>query len=50
MSFADPVAALRDVRRALQPGGRINIVAWRRKLDNDWLHRATWSVRALAPG
>jgi SAM-dependent methyltransferase len=40
MFFANPVAALRNVRRALRPGGRLNMVVWRRKLDNDWLHRA----------
>jgi SAM-dependent methyltransferase len=40
MFFASPVAALRNVREALRPGGRLNIVVWRRKLDNEWLHRA----------
>lgn len=40
MFFASPVAALRNVREALCPGGRLNIVVWRRKLDNDWVHRA----------
>jgi SAM-dependent methyltransferase len=40
MFFANPVAALRNVRRALAPGGRLCMVVWRRKLDNEWLHRA----------
>ena len=40
MFFASPVAALRNVRRALVPGGRLCMVVWRRKLDNEWLHRA----------
>ncbi|HEX3608400.1 MAG TPA: class I SAM-dependent methyltransferase [Solirubrobacterales bacterium] len=40
MFFANPVAAMRNVRRAMAPGGRLCIVVWRRKLDNDWLHRA----------
>ena len=40
MFFANPVAALRNVRRALVPGGRLCMVVWRQKLDNDWLHRA----------
>jgi SAM-dependent methyltransferase len=40
MFFANPVVALRNVREALRPGGRLNMVVWRRKLDNDWLHRA----------
>ena len=40
MFFANPVAALRNVRHALVPGGRLCMVVWRRKLDNDWVHRA----------
>jgi SAM-dependent methyltransferase len=39
MFFASPVAALRNVRTALVPGGRLCMIVWRRKLDNDWLHR-----------
>ena len=45
MFFANPVAALRNVRRALRPGGRLNTVVWRRKLDNDWLHRGETLVQ-----
>ena len=40
MFFANPVHALRNVRAALAPGGRLCMVVWRRKLDNDWMHRA----------
>lgn len=40
MFFASPVAALRNVRAALEPGGRLCMVVWRRKLDNEWVHRA----------
>jgi SAM-dependent methyltransferase len=40
MFFANPVIALRNVRSALVPGGRLCMVVWRRKLDNEWLHRA----------
>jgi ubiquinone/menaquinone biosynthesis C-methylase UbiE len=40
MFFANPVAALRNVREALEPGGRLCMVVWRRKLDNEWVHRA----------
>jgi len=39
MFFASPVAALRNVREALVPGGRLCMIVWRRKLDNEWLHR-----------
>ena len=40
MFFANPVVALRHVREALAPGGQLNMVVWRRKLDNEFLHRA----------
>ncbi|MGN6588112.1 MAG: class I SAM-dependent methyltransferase [Solirubrobacterales bacterium] len=40
MFFANPVAALRNVRQALVPGGRFTAVVWRRKLDNEWVRRA----------
>ncbi|MDX6636362.1 MAG: hypothetical protein QOF06_2565 [Solirubrobacterales bacterium] len=40
MFFANPVAALRNVAGALKPGGRLCAVVWRRKLDNEWVHRA----------
>jgi len=46
MFFDNPVAALRNVRRALVPGGRFCAVVWRRKLDNDWLHRAEEVVKS----
>jgi SAM-dependent methyltransferase len=44
MFFANPVAALRNVRRALAPGGQLCMVVWRRKLDNEWVHRAEVTV------
>ena len=40
MFFANPVQALRNVRQALAPGGRLCVVVWRRKLDNEWVSRA----------
>jgi ubiquinone/menaquinone biosynthesis C-methylase UbiE len=40
MFFANPVQALRNVRGALVPGGRLCAVVWRRKLDNEWVRRA----------
>jgi SAM-dependent methyltransferase len=40
MFFANPVQALRNVREALTPGGRLCAVVWRRKLDNEWVSRA----------
>jgi ubiquinone/menaquinone biosynthesis C-methylase UbiE len=44
MFFANPVAALRNVREALAPGGRLCMVVWRRKLDNPWLQRSEVAV------
>ena len=40
MFFANPVQALRNIRSALAPGGRLCAVVWRRKDDNDWVRRA----------
>jgi ubiquinone/menaquinone biosynthesis C-methylase UbiE len=40
MFFAGPVPAMRNVRVALAPGGRLAMVVWRRKTENDWLYRA----------
>jgi SAM-dependent methyltransferase len=40
MFFANPVQALRNVCKALTPGGRLCAVVWRRKLDNEWVSRA----------
>jgi len=40
MFFANPVAALRNVREALVPGGGLVMVVWRAKVENDWLYRA----------
>ncbi len=44
MFFARPVVALRNVREALAPGGLLNMVVWRRKLDNEFMHRAEMVV------
>jgi SAM-dependent methyltransferase len=40
MFFDNPVAALRNIREAMAPGGRFCAVVWRRKLDNPWVLRA----------
>jgi hypothetical protein len=39
MFFANPVAALRNVRKALVPGGRLAIAVWRSKVENDCFYR-----------
>lgn len=40
MFFANPVAALRNVRSALAPEATLNMVVWRQKPDNEWMYRA----------
>jgi ubiquinone/menaquinone biosynthesis C-methylase UbiE len=47
MFFASPVAALRNVRRALVPGGRLTMVVWRRRIDNEWIYRAQQIVEKI---
>ncbi len=47
MFFANPVAAMRNVRRSLVPGGRLAMVVWRRREDNDWLYRAQRIVEEI---
>jgi SAM-dependent methyltransferase len=39
MFFANPVAALRNVRKALVPGALLVMVVWRSKEENEWLYR-----------
>ncbi len=47
MFFANPVAALRNVRKSLVPGGKILMVVWRRRTDNEWLYRAQTIVEGI---
>ncbi len=47
MFFTSPVAALRNVREALGPGGMLAMVVWRRRIDNDWLYRAQQIVEGI---
>jgi SAM-dependent methyltransferase len=37
MFFADPVAAFRNLHRALVPGGRLAFACWRAARDNEWM-------------
>jgi SAM-dependent methyltransferase len=47
MFFISPVAALRNVRKSLVPGGTLTMVVWRRREDNVWLYRAQQIVEAI---
>ena len=49
MFFANPVAAMRNVRNALTEGGRLCIVVWRRREENPWLYVAEQVVKPLLP-
>ncbi len=47
MFFASPVAALKNLRSVLAPGGRVCLVVWRKREDNAWIHVAETIVRDL---
>jgi ubiquinone/menaquinone biosynthesis C-methylase UbiE len=47
MFFVSPVAALRNVRKSLVPGGQLTMVVWRRREDNLWLYRAQQIVEGI---
>jgi SAM-dependent methyltransferase len=47
MFFISPVAALRNVRESLVPGGKLVMVVWRRREDNLWMYRAQQIVEAI---
>jgi ubiquinone/menaquinone biosynthesis C-methylase UbiE len=49
MFFQNPVAALRNVRKSLAPGGRLSIVVWRKREDNPWLYVAEQIARRFIP-
>ncbi|HUF86196.1 MAG TPA: class I SAM-dependent methyltransferase [Thermohalobaculum sp.] len=49
MFFENPVAAMRNVRRALKPGGRFVMIVWRRIEDNPWLGAAKAVALAHLP-
>ncbi len=49
MFFMMPGAALRNVRKALKPGGELTMIVWRRREENPWLHEAELRVRELVP-
>jgi SAM-dependent methyltransferase len=47
MFFASPVAALRNVHAALEPGSRFVFVVWRKREDNPWMYVAEQLVKPL---
>jgi SAM-dependent methyltransferase len=49
MFFADPTAAFANVRKALKPGGRLALAAFRAREENRWVVEPTAAVRDLLP-
>ena len=49
MFFMMPGAAMRNIRKALKPGGVFTQVVWRKREDNPWLHEAELRVREIVP-
>jgi SAM-dependent methyltransferase len=47
MFFASPVFALRNIRKALVPGGKLCMVVWRKKEFNECFYSAELVVREL---
>ena len=47
MFFLSPVAALRNVRESLVPGGKLVMAVWRRREDNLWMYRAQQIVEEI---
>lgn len=49
MFFTLPGAAMRNIRSHLAPGGRLDMIVWRKREDNPWLHTAELAVREIVP-
>jgi SAM-dependent methyltransferase len=49
MFFMSPGAALRNIRKALKPGGEVTQIVWRKREDNPWLFEAEQRVREIVP-
>jgi len=49
MFFANPVAGLRNMRKALKPGGMMTHIVWRTRDDNPWLSTAKEIVLQFLP-
>jgi len=49
MFFEMPGAAMRNIRKALKPGGTFMQIVWRRREENPWLHEAELRVKQIVP-
>jgi ubiquinone/menaquinone biosynthesis C-methylase UbiE len=49
MFFMLPGAAMRNIRKALKPGGNLTMIVWRKREENPWLFEAEQRVRQMVP-
>jgi ubiquinone/menaquinone biosynthesis C-methylase UbiE len=49
MFFSNPVAAMRNIRRSLKPGGQLMFIVWRALEDNPWAAMAKQVVLGFLP-
>lgn len=49
MFFAQPIAALRNLRAALRPGGRMQLLVWNSRAENPWLTLAVEACERVLP-
>jgi ubiquinone/menaquinone biosynthesis C-methylase UbiE len=49
MFFNFPGAALRNLCRSLEPGGKLVMVVWRKREENPFLHEAELVARSIVP-
>jgi ubiquinone/menaquinone biosynthesis C-methylase UbiE len=49
MFFNLPGRAMRNILRALAPGGELAMIVWRRREDNLWLYEAEQRVKQIVP-
>ena len=49
MFFADPIAAFKNIRRAMKPCGRLSLAVFRSGPENPWATAAVAAIRHLAP-
>ncbi len=49
MFFEMPGAAMRNIRKALKPGGTFTQIVWRCREENPWLYEAELRVKEIVP-
>jgi ubiquinone/menaquinone biosynthesis C-methylase UbiE len=49
MFFMLPGVAMRNIRKALKPGGELRMIVWRRREENPWVYEAELRVKEIVP-